>query len=121
MDSESCELFRVIRFWCTSFGESAAAATRGDWEQMGEGKESRQNGDWKDDERTTGGTRFTSWTDYYADYNSDSSKDIILATARDSVIPILQSQLKVNRGNLETTEIKEAASYRKNKPPLITS
>ncbi|XP_070165043.1 cysteine-rich motor neuron 1 protein isoform X4 [Polyergus mexicanus] len=46
----------------TSFGESAAAA-RSDWEQMGEGKESRRNGDWKDAERTTGGTRFASWTD----------------------------------------------------------
>ncbi|XP_029674995.1 cysteine-rich motor neuron 1 protein-like isoform X2 [Formica exsecta] len=34
---------------------------------MGEGKESRRNGDWKDDERTTGGTRFASWTGGTAD------------------------------------------------------
>ncbi|XP_072751550.1 cysteine-rich motor neuron 1 protein isoform X2 [Anoplolepis gracilipes] len=45
----------------TSFGESAAA-TRSDWEQVGERKESRRNDDWKDDERTTGGTRFPSLT-----------------------------------------------------------
>lgn len=44
-----------------------------------------------------------------------------LARPGDSAILISQSQLEASRGNFGPTGIKEAASYRKNKPPLITS
>lgn len=59
----------------------------------------------------------------YTRQNSDSSKDIILVAVnpRDSAILISQLQLEACGGNFEPTGIKEATSYRKNKPPLITS